>query len=402
MREKLKSVFSDSLWSIAGLMLMNVVAQFAVYPIWSRQLGETAYGDILYLISLMNILAVSVGSSCNYTRIMATVNGKTSNTPYTMFMLIISILMVPMALLISQFGGVPMTPLETATFALLMCATMWRYYADVEFRMELNYKGCFFYYAIISFGYGVGICLFVFCHAPWPMALLPGELLGIISVLLRGHILPFDGSCTVSQFWKVARPLLTLLTSEIISTLIFNGDRILLKAILGGATVTTYYLASLLGKTVSLISTPLNSVLAGYLARYHGRLNVRVMTGITIGASVLAGVGTLVCTAASFLLLPVLYPNEVAMASPFFVMANFAQVLYFITNVITVVLLRFSDTKVQVVINVEYGTLFCLLCIPFTLVEGLMGFCIGLLLANLVRFVTAVAFGYHTALYGKR
>lgn len=90
------------------------------------------------------------------------------------------------------------------------------------------------------------------------------------------------------------------------------------------------------------------------------------------------------------------------MASPFFVMANFAQVLYFITNVITVVLLRFSDTKVQVVINVEYGTLFCLLCIPFTLVEGLMGFCIGLLLANLVRFVTAVAFGYHTALYGKR
>lgn len=382
-------------------MLMNVAAQFAVYPIWSRQLGETAYGDILYLISLMNILAVSVGSSCNYTRIMATVNGKTRNTPYTVFMLIVSLLMIPAALLISRFGGVHMTPLETATFALLMCATMWRYYADVEFRMELNYKGCFFYYAIISCGYGVGICLFVFCQAPWPTALLLGELFGIGSILLKGHILPFDEPCSGRQFWRVARPLLTLLTSEIISTLIFNGDRILLKALLGGAAVTTYYLASLLGKTASLISTPLNSVLAGYLARYHGRLNARVMTGITAAALALAGLGTLACTVASFILLPVLYPEEFSLASPFFIVANFAQVFYFITNVIAVVLLRFSSAKVQVAINAEYGVLFCLLCIPLTLAAGVPGFCIGLLLANLVRFLTAVAFGYHAALRGK-
>ena len=59
-----KRVMSDSVWSIAGLVLMNAVAQFAVYPVWNRELGNERYGTILYLISAMNILAISMGVAC--------------------------------------------------------------------------------------------------------------------------------------------------------------------------------------------------------------------------------------------------------------------------------------------------------------------------------------------------
>ena len=61
MKEKIKALLTDSMWSIAGLMLMNVVVQFLVYPVWNNHLGSEEYGNILYLISIMNIIAISVG-----------------------------------------------------------------------------------------------------------------------------------------------------------------------------------------------------------------------------------------------------------------------------------------------------------------------------------------------------
>ena len=74
-----KKLLSDSAWSIAGLVLMNMTAQFAVYPLWNRELGNDAYGRILYLIAGMNIIAVSMGVACNYARMKASAEGKTEN-----------------------------------------------------------------------------------------------------------------------------------------------------------------------------------------------------------------------------------------------------------------------------------------------------------------------------------
>ena len=73
-----KALLKDSVWTISGLMLMNVVAQFIVYPAWNRQLGSDGYGNILYLLSLMNIIAISVGSACNYACITESRNGSPS------------------------------------------------------------------------------------------------------------------------------------------------------------------------------------------------------------------------------------------------------------------------------------------------------------------------------------
>ena len=73
----LKRVAGDSIWSIAGLTLMNLTAQFAIYPLWNRQLGNEKYGRILFLIAAMNILAVSMGSACNYGRMKESTGGKT-------------------------------------------------------------------------------------------------------------------------------------------------------------------------------------------------------------------------------------------------------------------------------------------------------------------------------------
>lgn len=68
MKAKVKSLFSDSIWSIAGIVLMNAVAQLVVYPQWNKALGNEEYGNILYMLSLMNIAAASMGTACTSSR----------------------------------------------------------------------------------------------------------------------------------------------------------------------------------------------------------------------------------------------------------------------------------------------------------------------------------------------
>ena len=50
------------------MMLMNAVAQLIVYPQWNKALGNEEYGNILYMLSLMNIAAASMGTACTSSR----------------------------------------------------------------------------------------------------------------------------------------------------------------------------------------------------------------------------------------------------------------------------------------------------------------------------------------------
>ena len=47
LKSKIKTIASDSILSIIALVLMNVVAQFIVYPFWKRAYGSDFYGHIL-------------------------------------------------------------------------------------------------------------------------------------------------------------------------------------------------------------------------------------------------------------------------------------------------------------------------------------------------------------------
>lgn len=111
----------------------------------------------------------------------------------------------------------------------------------------------------------------------WPLALVPGELSGVAFAFLYGNTLRRRAFLPTRSFPRVFRAILLLCLSEGISNLIFNADRLLLKWLIDDCAVTVYYLATLVGKTMSLVSTPLCGVLMGYLARYEGGFGRRGM-----------------------------------------------------------------------------------------------------------------------------
>ncbi len=397
MRERAKKLFTDSLWNIVGMMTMNMAAQFILYPAWNRAYGSERYGDILYLLSLMNIVAVSMGSSCNYARMRESSRGHTRNTPYLLLLAALSVLLLPLAAVAARCAGVRSTGAETVCYMLLAVATMWRYYIDVEYRLTLNYKGSFRFYVLMGAGYLAGIALLRFTGT-WPVALLLGEALGFVYVLARGSVLRPDGAPDRTEQRAVLRLFSLLVGADLLSSLIFNGDRILLRTLVDGTAVTVYYLASLLGKTISLITTPLNSVIMGYLARYKGRLTVRMMNAVTLGCMVAVFALAGCCTVASVVLIRLLYPLEYDQAHSYFFVANAAQVAYFLANVVTLLLLRFSEARYQMVVNVLFALSFCVVCIPVTILWGLPGFCAGLLGINLFRLCFALGLCYRAAL----
>ncbi len=396
--DKLKRFFSDIIWSVCGLVLMNVVAQFIVYPSWNARLGSETYGNIVYLLAIMNTISVAVGSGINYARMRNSAEGETKNQPYLVLVMCGTGLTFPILLLLRCLGYLQLSGTEFILFYLLTVATMWRYYADIEYRLYINYKGYFCYYASIGIGYLFGIQLFRQTGL-WPLALLPGEAAGLLLVLWKGSIFRCDTQKTRYEWKQSVSLALILVGSNLVSQLIFNGDRILLRILAGANAVTTYYIASLFGKTMALLTTPLNGVLIGHISRYNGKLTFNIMN-VAAGLSITgAAVMTIACAVASYILVPILYPAEYEGARELFLIANLAQVLYFIGNVlVSSIILRFTKAKNQITINTAYGVAFCALCCPFAVARGVDGFCVGLLLINALRLLICLLLGYYYAI----
>ena len=282
-----------------------------------------------------------------------------------------------------------------------MCATMWRYYADVEYKLYLNYKRFFIYYSLIGVGYLVGLLLFYITEL-WLLALLTGELFGLLYVLLRGRIFIIDDEPFTPELDFAAKLSLTFFSAEVLSTFIFNADRIILRSLIGSEAVADYYVASLFGKTAALLTVPLSGVVIGYLAKYKGVLSHKLMNMITAGAGIGIFLGSATCTVASNIFIPIIYPDRLDAVKAYFVSANLSQILYFASNVITVILLRFARSKYQLYVNAAYAVAFVLICIPCAIFGGLRAFCIGLALTCLIRFLFAAGLGYYTVFLKKQ
>ena len=390
--KKMRPLFSDSMWSIAGLMFMNLIAQFVVYPFWRQKVGGEAYGHIVTYMSVINVLSVAIGSGCNYARMRQSSRAATNNREYNIFLSVVSILMIPLVFFLRAIHALAMDEPTTFFYFLLMVSMLWRYYADVQFRLSVDYKGFFLYYFCIGLGYLAGCVLYVITGF-WPISLLVGEICGLLFVAVKGTVFKPAKTKNKVNIKSVSQTIFFLVSTNLLLNLIFNADRLLLGALSSGTAVTIYYLASLLGKTVSLITTPMNGVIVGYAARYKGKLTGKLLAVIIVLLVLLSLLATAGCVIASHILIPLLYPNDYEQARSFFPIANFSQVIYCTTNVLTTFLLCFMASKYQLLINVVYAAAFIGIGIPAVLYNGLAGFVWGLAAVNLIRALTAVLCG---------
>ncbi len=398
-----KRFFTDFIYGIIGLAVMNAILSLLVYPVIERRLGIELQGRVLFFMSLAQLIAGSLGSAANYGRMKIhsterhTVNGESN-----IFLLIaaaITVIVTIAAILIKKDRA------DATVFGIMavIFATTVRMYADVEYRLSLNYKRFAVYYLLIGLGYGLGLLLFLLTGR-WVLVFLTGELFGILFVALTGTIFrkPFFER---TQRWKTH--LATdgkLAVSYFLSDLVGVSDRLLFPLLLtNGDTFTSlYYFASLVGKITSLLSTPLNGVLSGYIAKKEEGIERKTFLKII---AFLAGVFLVITAAAvggSYLFVYLFYRSHFETVKGLFVIANAGQVLFFICNTLMVIVLRYTHERNQLIVNVIYILLFFGVTVPMILHFGLQGMAWGLLIVNGLKFLTYAAVGCFSIPAGRK
>jgi len=389
--EKIKGITGDLIYSMLGLVVMNGVIQLVLYPFLNNRLGAEEFGRVLTMISLVAIMGSTFGTAANYSRMVSHTKKTDSNGDYNIFLLIIAAVSIVVSLAGMFWLGTG-GAVYFIGYYLLMVITVMRYYGDVEFRLNVNYKRFLVYYLTISAGYLIGIVCFIFTGS-WILAMLVGEMLAVGYVVVTGSIFR-KPLIKPSEHFKANFVSFALLSgTELIATLILNADRIMLQAFAGGTAVTVFYAATLIGKMVSLVSMPLNGVIIGHLARYDGKLKDSTFVKLCGGSVLLSLLLNVLCVGVSYIFVGIMYADIFEIAEPYFWLANLGQVFYFVSNTLTVVLLRFTDEKYQLYINLIYLAVFVALAIPMTYIWQLWGMAWALVIVNVIKILVVAVVG---------
>ena len=184
-----KVIAGNTVYTIGAGLLMNGVLQIIVYPLLNRHMGSEPLGNLLFIMGLTAIITPSIGQALNTSRLVVRRTEPVSNGDYNTMLLVYGSIGAVIALLIAgamgqgTLGGIFGA---AATFALILLM-VFRYYGDVEFRLNLNYRNYFIYYAILTAGYLIGFGLY-FITGIWYLIFVTGEAMAICYLVLRGTI----------------------------------------------------------------------------------------------------------------------------------------------------------------------------------------------------------------------
>ncbi len=389
MQKMQKKFATDFIWSIAALVTMNGVLQIFVYPLLNRQLGEAAFGNVLYVLGIVAVFAPSVGLAANNIRLVESRERQVSNGDSLLAML--PLLAVSGIIFFAVCNGYFVGVSDYIMAALLIVLTTLRYYGDVEYRMTLNYKGYFVYYLVLSLGYIIGVLLYPLTKS-WLLCFLLGEAAVWLLLVVKGHIYkPLKRS---ENTFAVSKKVLVLAASYLLVNMVLNLDRVLLQHLIDSSTVTVYYVASLLGKTAALLVGPLNGVVIGHLTK--GKTKPITKKSFTLVSLVVLLVGAVLFAGISIVMpvfVKLLYPDIYTSVLSVSTLANLSQIICFASSLLLTIMLTFCSERWQLVIQLIYAIVFLGLSVLFTNSNGLQGFVTASLAANTLRLVFTVGAG---------
>lgn len=386
---KQKQILSNTAYTIGGALLMNGILQILIYPLLNRMMGSDQLGVLLYIMGLVAILCPSVGQALNTSRLVVRRNYEVTNGDYNWLLILFGGVGTVAALLIAR-DSMENAGMVVFTVLLLM-TTVFRYYGDVEYRLNLNYRRYFCYYAVLSVGYICGFGLY-FVTKNWFLVFLTGEAAVLIYLWATGTV--FRDFFGRSRWFTVACQKGGLLFfSYLITNLTLNMDRLVLKHLIGDLAVTEYYVTSLIGKTLVLLVAPVNTIIISYLTKRKENLNKKqflLFVGLGFGVSFVFFLGSQIGTP---LFVWLFYRDLYESVKGMVTVVNISQILGLLSAYLFIVVLTFTEEKWQLILQIFHLILMAVLVLIFTGSHGIMGFAAAVLIANSIRVLAVILLG---------
>ena len=189
-REQKKGIAVNTLYTMGGLLFMNAVLQIVITPLLNRMMGAEQLGGLLYITGLVAIICPSIGQALNNSRLVVRRDFDVTNGDYDWLLLGFGLIGSIVALFMS--GKSLESPLMAAGVFLMFMLTVFRYYGDVEYRLNLNYRRYFIYYLLIGIGYLAGFGIYRLT-GQWVWIYLIGEAAALaLSVLPEIFFISFS------------------------------------------------------------------------------------------------------------------------------------------------------------------------------------------------------------------
>lgn len=388
-KEKQKKIVSNTAYTIGGALLMNGVLQILIYPLLNRMMGSDQLGELLYLMGLVAILCPSVGQALNTSRLVVRRDYEVKNGDYNFLLLLFGGIGTVITLVVAKKSMVSL-PVILWT-AILLMTTIFRYYGDVEYRLNLNYKRYFIYYCVLTVGYVAGFGIY-FLTENWFWVFVTGEVASLIYLGITGSV--FHGFWKTSPFLGEAfRRGVFLVFSYLITNLTLNIDRLVLEHLIGHLAVTQYYVTSLIGKTLVLLVAPVNTIIISYLTRKKERMDRKqflIFTGIGGAVSLAFFVGAQIGTP---IFVKLFYGDLYESVRGMVTVVNLSQILGVFSAYLFIVVLTFTEEKWQFILQVVHLVVITALVLIFTQKRGIMGFAVSVLIANGIRVAAVILLG---------
>ena len=384
----MKRAIVDSALNVVAVALPTAALQLLVFPMAAAGLDSDSYGLLTTVFALMNLVPGTLGLALCNIRLLYNSNYADKGVAGDFPLLLRSsclLAAVPIAGVLLFYG---VREAANLIFALLTtCIWLMREYYGVAFRIRLDFKAVLICNVGLAVGYLAGYALFRVSTC-WGVILLTGQLVSLALILSRTDLWK-DPATKTELYSKVRTDVVQFSAAAFLSRCISYSDRVLLFPMIGGHLVSVYYVSTLIGKMLSMVITPLNTVLLSYISR--GRTKpVKLFALLLASGLILASVGFVVVLLIAEPVLKVLYPQFVDEAMVYLPISSAAALVYSVSTVVNSFLVRFYDMSWQTRINALLLGVYVIFAYGGYLLGGLMGFCAGYLAVNVLQLLIIV------------
>lgn len=375
--------------NIAAAGVPVVIQQLIIYPMAAKRLDPEAYGMMISMYAFIILINDSLGKSINNIRLINCNEEDNRKGDYNIVVaryLALSVAITIAGMIYYRRNGIlnmMSSFLFIATSMLLLVNT----YMIVFFRIRLNYNAILLNSILTSAGLLGGYGVYILT-GQWVFIFFFGQL-ACFCYLLKTTRLHKEPFVRTERFDFIFSSSTLLSISMFLSQGMSQADKLLLFPLLGGATLSIYYTASLAGKILTLATGPINSVILTYIAGKES-LPRRLFKKYMLLSVTACTIISIIILLLSRPVLGFLFPQYVEDAMTI-VPYTTANIFFFVlAGMLTPIVMKYCDMYWQIIINGIGFALYVSLSIVFLKLFGIVGFCLGIGISHFTRLIIMI------------
>lgn len=384
-----KNFLIDSLLNILSTALPLLVLQLVSLPIVASQVGSDKFGVVITVISIITVIGLPLGNVLNNIRLLNHKSYQEEGVVGDFNYLLIgsSFFSTLLIIFISVFFIDELKLFNITLLVLIVILMVSKEYLLVSYRITLNFKGILLNNLLLSIGYGLGTLVFFFLNY-WEIIYLGGLLASVIYIVLTTSLLSEPIKRT-KKFKTTFNEFAILYGAGFLKNFLSYADKIILLPILGPKNVSIYYAASIVGKIVSMVFSPINNVVLSYLVKID-KINRKVFIKAFSIILIIGVAGYFFTIVISPYFLNFFYPLWAEESLYLIYITSATAIVSIFSSVFQPFNLRYNKLKWQIYMNVSNLIFYLILTYLLTTQYELIGFTTAVLFSSIFNFTFQV------------